>query len=122
MSDSRTAATGVPPPWAMVAVPVATAAVAMSAYAATSARSITWWDGSSYPLAAATLGIPGAPGSLLLTLLGWLVCQIPVVHPIAFRLSLFAGLIMATLVGVVTGLGIRLATPEGHPATGRELF
>jgi transmembrane protein TMEM260 (protein O-mannosyltransferase) len=125
MSDGRSAGPGSmrePMSRATIAVPVATAAVAMSVYAATAARSITWWDGSSYPLAAATLGIPGAPGSLLLTLLGWVVCQIPVIHPVAFRLSLFAGLVIAALVGVVTGLGIRLATPEGHPATGRESF
>ena len=41
-------------------------------------RGITWWDGGSYPLAAVTLGIPAPPGSLLLTLLGWLVSRIPV--------------------------------------------
>jgi transmembrane protein TMEM260 (protein O-mannosyltransferase) len=93
-------------------VPVATGAVAFAAYAATAARTITWWDGSSYPLAAVTLGIPGAPGSLLLVLLGWLVSKLPLIHPVAFRLNLFAGLLAATLVGVVTWLGTRLATPE----------
>src|SRR5262245_13594750 len=93
-------------------VPFATGVVAFATYAATAARTITWWDGSSYPLAAVTLGIPGSPGSLLLVLLGWLVTKIPVVHPVAFRLNLFAGLLAATLVGVVTWLGTWMATPE----------
>ena len=105
-----------------LAVSSATAVGAMSAYAVTAARTITWWDGSSYPLAAATLGIPGAPGSLLLTLLGWVVVQFPMVHPIAFRLNLFAALISATLAALITWLSIRLATPEGRTAGWRELL
>jgi len=90
------------------------AALAFLGYACTAARTITWWDGSSYPLAAVTLGIPGAPGSLLLTILGWIVSRIPIVHPVAFRLNLFAALLAATLVGLVSWLGPPLATPEGR--------
>src|SRR5437899_9982670 len=86
-------------------VPLAVAAVAFAVYAGTAARTITWWDGSSYPLAAITLGIPGAPGSLMLTVLGWLVSRIPIVHPVAFQLNLFAALMVAILVGLVSGLG-----------------
>lgn len=107
---------------AIAAVPLAVSALAMAVYAATAARSITWWDGSSYPLAAATLGVPGAPGSLLLTMLGWVVCQIPVIHPVAFRLNLFAGLVGAATAGLVTWLAIRLATPGGQRPTAREWF
>jgi hypothetical protein len=99
---------------ALRSVPFASAAVAFAAYAATAARTITWWDGSSYPLAAVTLGIPGAPGSLLLTLLGWVVSRIPIVYPVAFRLNLFAALLGAILVGVLSWLGARLATEEGR--------
>jgi hypothetical protein len=66
---------------ALRAVPLATATIAFVAYAASAARTITWWDGSQYPLAAVTLGITGSPGSLLLTLLGWVVSRIPIVHP-----------------------------------------
>ncbi len=103
-------------------LPWIAAGLAFAVYAATAARTITWWDGSSYPLAAVTLGIPGAPGSLLLTLLGWVVAQIPVVHPVAFRLDLFAGLMAAALVGVLSGLGARLATPEERePGLGENL-
>ena len=106
----------------MRAVPFLTAAIAFAVYAASAARTITWWDGSNYPLAAVTLGIPGAPGSLILTLLGWVVSQIPVVHPVAFRLNLLAGLIAATTAGLVAWLGARLATPEGREPGGIERF
>jgi hypothetical protein len=107
---------------ALRAVPFASAILAFVAYASTAARTITWWDGSSYPLAAVTLGIPGAPGSLLLTLLGWIVTRTPIVHPVAFRLNLFAALLVATLVGLIGWLGARLATPEGRePGTAEQL-
>jgi hypothetical protein len=103
-------------------VSLASAVVAFAAYAVTASRTITWWDGSSYPLAACTLGITGAPGSLLLTLLGWLATRVPLVHPVAFQLNLFAGLMAACLVGLVTRLSIVLATPEGRPPGPRELI
>jgi hypothetical protein len=94
------------------ATPLAAAALAFAAYAATAARTITWWDGSSYPLAAVTLGIVPPPGSLLLTLMGWIVSRVPIVHPVAFRLNLLAALLAAILVALITWLGARLATPE----------
>jgi hypothetical protein len=107
---------------ALRAAPFACAAIAFVVYSGTVARTITWWDGSSYPLAAVTLGIPGAPGSLLLTLLGWLVSKVPVVHPVAFQLNLFAALMVATLAGLVSWLGARLAAPEDHePAAAERL-
>ena len=99
---------------ASLVAPLAVGATAFAAYATTAARTITWWDGSSYPLAAVTLGIPGAPGSLLLTVIGWFVSLVPIVHPVAFRLNLFAALLAATLAGLVAWLGARLATPEGR--------
>ena len=107
---------------ATVACVVTTAAVAFTGYSLTAARTITWWDGSSYPLAAATLGIPGAPGSLLLTLLGWVVCQVPIVAPVAFRLNLFAALMGATLVGLISWLAIRLAASEDREPQWPERF
>ena len=94
------------------ATPLVTLAVAFAAYSATAARTITWWDGSTYPLAAVTLGIAPAPGSLMLTLLGWIVSRVPIADPVAFRLNLFAALLGATLVALITWLGARLATPE----------
>ena len=102
--------------------PVVAASIAFAVYAGAAARTITWWDGSSYPLAAVTLGVPGAPGSLLLTLLGWAVSRIPIVHPVAFRLNLFAGMLAAVLVGLVSWLGARMATPEDRePGAGEQL-
>src|SRR5262245_61407403 len=110
------------PPRLLRAMPFAAATLAFAVYAATAARTITWWDGSQYPLAAVTLGIVGSPGSLLLTLLGWVVSLVPVVQPVAFRLNLFAALLAATLVGVVSWLGARLATPEGREPGAVEHF
>src|ERR1043166_6933219 len=109
-------------PRARRAAPFICAAIAFAVYSGTVARTITWWDGSSYPLAAVTLGIPGAPGSLLLTLLGWLVSKVPVVHPVAFRLNLFAALLSAALAGLVCWLGARLATPEAREPAAAERF
>ncbi len=86
--------------------------IAFAGYAATACRTITWWEGSSYSLAAATLGVTAPPGSLLLTLLGWLGTRVPVVHPLAFQLNLLAALIAAVLAGLVCALAIRLATPD----------
>ena len=93
-------------------LPFAAAMLAFAVYAGTAARTITWWDGSSYPLAAYTLGVAPPPGSLILTLLGWLTTRIPAVHPVAFQLNLLAALIAAALAGLVTWIGIRLAVDE----------
>src|SRR5438093_4191563 len=62
-------------------VSVAIAAAAFASYATTACRTITWWDGSSYPLAAYMLGVAPAPRSLILTLLGWLATRIPYRDP-----------------------------------------
>jgi len=67
---------------------------------------ITWWDSSSYSLAAATLGINSPPGSLLLTLIGWPVAHLPVGDSPAYTLNLFAGL----LAGIVVALVYAIAT------------
>jgi hypothetical protein len=103
-------------------LPVAVAVASFVTYAFTACRTITWWDGTSYPLAAYTLGIAPAPGSLLLTLLGWIWTRIPLAHPVAFQLNLLAALIAATLAGLVTWIGIDLATREGSPAGVLEAF
>jgi hypothetical protein len=96
--------------------------VALAAYVATASRTITWWEGSSYPLAAWTLGVPAPPGSLLLTLLGWVAARIPIVSPVAFRLNLCAGLLAAATVALVTWLSIRLATPDDRRPAAAELL
>ena len=62
---------------------------------------ITWWDSSSYSLAAATLGVASPPGSLLLTLLGWPVAHLAGGTSAAHALNLFAGLLAAVAVTLV---------------------
>jgi hypothetical protein len=74
---------------------VAVALIAIAIYWRTAYPEIDWWDSSDYSLAAGTLGVTGAPGSLLMVLLGW-----PIVHFLpgdspAHRLNLFAGVLGA---------------------------
>lgn len=64
-------------------------------YYLTAFRAIPWWDTPVYILAADTLGIGPPPGSLLLTLLGWLVTR--VFGPPDFILSL-----TAAVLGIIT--------------------
>ena len=116
-SQQRPGVLGIP-----ALVSLAVAAAAFASYAATACRTITWWDGSSYPLAAYTLGVAPPPGSLILMLLGWLATRIPAVHPVAFQLNLLAALIAAALAGLVTWIGIRVSVPEGRQAGAPEGF
>jgi hypothetical protein len=71
---------------------------------------ITWWDSSEYSTAAATLGVINAPGSLLLTLLGWPVAHLPIGLSPAHLLNLFAGVLAALTVGLVYLLALRIFT------------
>lgn len=64
----------------------------------TASRAIPWWDTPVYALAAYTLGVVHPPGSLLLTILGWLVTR--VLGPPDFILSLTAGAIGVITIGV----------------------
>ena len=77
---------------------------------------ITWWDSSSYSLAAGTLGIASAPGSLLLTFLGWLVVRLPFGSSPAYRLNLFAGVLAAVATALVYVVSLRLAGAAGRTA------
>src|SRR5215217_4451583 len=62
---------------------------------------ITWWDSSSYSLAAGTLGVNSPPGSLLLTLLGWPVAHLTFETSPAHALNVFAGAIAALTAALV---------------------
>lgn len=73
---------------------------------------ITWWDSSSYSLAAATLGIGSAPGSLILTLLGWPVARLATGSP-AYALNLFAGALAGMTVGLICLVALRMARVAG---------
>ena len=90
-------------------VSVLVALSALAVYWKTAYPTITWWDSSSYSLAAKTLGVTNPPGSLLLTLLGWLATRLPVPLPDAQTLNLLAGTLAAITVALIVpvAVGIR---------------
>jgi hypothetical protein len=77
-------------------------------YAVTAYRTIAWWDSSEYSLAAASLGVAHAPGSLLLTILGWSILHVPTGLSAAHQLNLFAGALAATAVTLAFASCVRL--------------
>ena len=91
--------------------------VAAGVFWRTAYPTITWWDSSSYSLAAATLGVNSPPGSLLLTLVGWPVARLSFGLSPAHALNLFAGLLAAltsALVYVVSLASLRIAGFDGR--------
>lgn len=90
-------------------------------FALTAFPSITWWDSSNYSLAAATLGITTPPGSLLLTLVGWLVTRLPWPASPARVLNLTAAALAAVIIALVVALALRLLrhsrAPHAAPGT-----
>jgi len=97
-------------------VVAATGIATFGVYAATAARTITWWDGSHYPLLARTLSISNPPGSLLLTLAGWLATRRVLFRPAAFQLALLSAGFGATAAALVAAITIRLARRAGAAA------
>src|SRR5512146_3485541 len=85
---------------------------------------ITWWDSSSYSLAAATLGVASPPGSLLLTLLGWPVAHVAGGTSTAHAMNLFAGLLAAAAVTLVLLCSLRVLeiAEAGTVVTGPATF
>jgi hypothetical protein len=75
----------------------------LTVYWKTSYRTIPWWFGCSYAIAAMTFGIMNPPGSLILTILGWLVTQLPLGISKIFSLNLFVG-VQATFVVIMVML------------------
>jgi hypothetical protein len=95
--------------------------VAFAVFARTAYPTITWWDSSQYSLAAATLGVTGPPGSLLLTLLGWSVTRLPTGLAPAHALNLLAGALAATAVALVLLAALRLLRrPGGRAGAGAD--
>ena len=95
-------------------------AIATLVFWRTAYPSITWWDSSSYSLAAGTLGINGPPGSLLLTLLGWPLARLPFSTP-AYVLNLFAGLLAGLTAALVYVTARRLLRIAGAKSGGADL-
>jgi len=80
----------------------------LTVYWKTSYRTIPWWVGCYYSIAAITLGITPPPGSLILTILGWLVTRLPLGISRIFSLNLFAGVQAALVVIVVMLISLRM--------------
>ncbi len=100
------------------------AAAAAGVFWRTAYPTITWWDSSSYSLAAATLGVNSPPGSLLLTLIGWPVARLSFGLAPAHALNLFAGLLAALtsgLVYVISLASLRIAGFDGRANTATTL-
>ena len=95
----------------VLAVSIPLGVIAMSLYAVTCSRSIPWWDTPEYATAALTLGVPHAPGSLLLTLIGWIVAALPTGISDIFSLNLLAGVLASGTGVMVTLTGLRPAIP-----------
>lgn len=85
-------------------------ALLLALYWMTDFPSITWWVGSEYSLMAVCLGIAPAPGSLLLTLLGWTALQIPFGLSQAVVLNGLAGLIAAVTIFLTFLISRKLIT------------
>jgi hypothetical protein len=99
--------------------------VSLAVFWRTAYPTITWWDSSEYSLAAATLGLVSAPGSLLLTLIGWPVAHLPFGSSPAYLLNLFAGVLAAAAVLLVYFVAmrlLRLARPTDIDARRRALM
>jgi hypothetical protein len=99
-------------------------AVAAGVFWRTAYPTITWWDSSSYSLAAATLGVNSPPGSLLLTLIGWPVARLSFGLSPAHALNLFAGLLAAVTSALVYAgalASLRIAGFEGRANTATAL-
>lgn len=101
-----------------IAVSAAVLAIAAFVFWQTAYPTITWWDSSRYSLAAATLGVTSSPGSLLLTLIGWVTTRGTVGLTTARTLELTGAAIAVATIGLVYVAGLRvrrLANPSGVP-------
>ncbi len=103
---------------------IAVMAIAAAVFWRTAYPTITWWDSGNYSLAAATLGLTSAPGSLLLTLLGWPLTKLSLGSSPAHVLNLFAGVLAAITAGLVYVVALRVlrdgnqSGPNGATAIG----
>ncbi len=80
---------------------IAASAASFVVYWLTAYRTIAWWDSAEYTAVALSLGVAHPPGSLLLTILGWLITKIPWGVSDTFVLSLTAAVVASLVVGVV---------------------
>jgi hypothetical protein len=91
-----------------VLVVLAVVTCALTVFWKTAFPTITWWDSSSYSLAAQTLGVGSPPGSLLLTILGWITTRLPIPLPGAQTLNYLAGALAAAAAALVVIAAVRI--------------
>jgi hypothetical protein len=84
------------------------AVMALIIFWLTAYKSITWWMGCSYITAAIHLGNTFPPGSLFLTIIGWLISLLPLGISKAYQLNLAGGVIGALTCLVVAIVSYRL--------------
>lgn len=99
------------------AAPIVVLVLAAIVFWWTAYPTITWWDSSSYSLAAATLGINSPPGSLLLTLVGWPVARMSVGMSPAHALNLFAAFLASITAMLVCITALRMRHRAGGGTT-----
>jgi len=98
-------------------VPLLVGVAAFAVFWRTAYPTITWWDSSNYSLAATTFGLTSSPGSLLLTVIGWLVTRVPSPMSAAHTLNLLAGLLAAAATALVVIAAVRIDRLVSGPAT-----
>src|SRR4051794_1951728 len=84
--------------------------VCLIVYWLTAFPSIDWWDSAEYSTAAATMGVTGAPGSLILALLGWPIANLLPGDSPAHRLNLFAGVLAAVAATLIYTVVLELSS------------
>ena len=77
---------------------------ALIIYWMTAFRVATWWDNCSYAISASGFGVNPPPGSLLQTIIGWLVIKLPLGISDIFSINLtasFMGALSILLAGII---------------------
>ena len=98
-----------------IAVGAAVLAIAGLVFWRTAYPTITWWDSARYSVTAATLGVTSSPGSLLLTLIGWVVTRGTVGLTTARTLAMTGAATAVATVGLVYLAGLRVRRLAGSP-------
>src|ERR1041385_5199262 len=91
-----------------VATGVAVVVIVAAVYWRTAYPTINWWDSASYSLASRTLGLTSSPGSLLLTLIGWVGTRVTSSLTTARVLSLTGAAIAVAAIWLVYAGSLRL--------------
>ena len=102
---------------ARIAVVAGVALISAAVFWRTAYPTINWWDSASYSLAAATLGLTSSPGSLLLTLIGWIVTRLPWSLTTARVLSLTGAAIAVVTVSLVRLAALRVRQVAGQSSS-----